>query len=230
LAASSFEASPLLLKSLIPPSVRVHEGLIAQIAPELWPEEESLVADAVETRRREFAAGRTLARRALAELGGPQEPIRTRSGGRAPVWPAGFVGSISHTRDYAAAAVARTDAIAGVGIDLEDWPRLSPRLEAKILRPGEVGRLADLDDQARAIAAAAVFSAKEAFYKLQHPLTSARLGFQDAQVELDKSRGAFRLVLLVPAPPFAAGHAFDGRYAVAEERVAAALWIDAGAI
>jgi 4'-phosphopantetheinyl transferase EntD len=41
------------------------------------------------------------------------------AGDRTPVWPDGVVGSITHTGDFAAAAVAWAADIAGLGIDSE---------------------------------------------------------------------------------------------------------------
>jgi 4'-phosphopantetheinyl transferase EntD len=215
-----------MLKSILPPGVALHEGAIGEVAAELWSQEAALCADAVDKRRREFAAGRALARRALAELGAPEGPLLAVSGGRAPAWPAGYVGSITHTGDHAAAAVARIEAFAGLGIDLEDWGRFRVRLEAAILTPDEIAReLSGLDGAARQTTAALLFSAKESFYKCQHPLTGVRLGFQDAQVELDAASAAFRLTLLRDAAPLAAGRVFEGRCAVAGARVATAVWI-----
>lgn len=217
-----------LVKPLTPPAVAVHEGGLDQIAGRLWPEESALCAQAVEKRRREFGAGRTLARRALAELGGPDLAILTRPGSRAPAWPAGFIGSISHTSDYAVAAVARLGDLAGIGVDVEDWRRLGQHLEPRILTARELDReLAGLEADARRVVVAILFSAKEAFYKLQHPLTSASLGFCDVEVEIDAG-GAFQLVCLKAEGPFASGRSFEGRYAVAGERVATAIWLDAG--
>ena len=67
----------------------VNEGLL--------PEERGAVAKAVPKRVAQFTAGRVCARRALAQLGNT-EPVPILMGeDRAPQWPAGYVGSISHT-------------------------------------------------------------------------------------------------------------------------------------
>jgi hypothetical protein len=63
--------------------------------PEGLPREErSIVAAAVDSRRREFAAGRILARRLLQSLGF-DGPLKRNSDGT-PVWPAGIFRSITH--------------------------------------------------------------------------------------------------------------------------------------
>lgn len=218
-----------MLRSILPPGVAVHEGPIGEVDGALWPQEQALHERAVDKRRREFAAGRVLARRALAELGAPDGPLLAAEGGRAPVWPAGFVGSISHTSDYAAAAAARADEVMALGIDVEDWSRFRDRLEGAILSQAEIAReLSGLEGEARQIAMGLLFSAKEAFYKCQHPLTAVRLGFHDAEVEMDLAGGGFRLTLLREAGPLAAGLSVEGRQVVAAGRVAAAIWIPAG--
>ena len=71
----------------------------------LFPEEEALVAGAVTKRREEFAAGRNAARAALAGLGPPPCPL-LRAGRRAPAWPQGIVGSITHCSGFCCAVVA----------------------------------------------------------------------------------------------------------------------------
>src|SRR5438876_615194 len=73
----------------------------------LFGEERALVAGASPVRRREFTAGRVCARDALQQLGGPRCAI-LRDPSRAPIWPEGFVGSISHAAGYCVAAAART--------------------------------------------------------------------------------------------------------------------------
>jgi 4'-phosphopantetheinyl transferase EntD len=61
---------------------------------ELFPEEEAVVGNAVEKRRREFVTARACAREALAQLGHPEQPVPTGARGE-PVWPAGTIGSIT---------------------------------------------------------------------------------------------------------------------------------------
>ena len=72
----------------------------------LHPQEEELVAQAAPKRRRDFALGRACARAALSDLGQPDAVIGQGENG-APLWPAGVVGSITHTKGYAAALVAK---------------------------------------------------------------------------------------------------------------------------
>ncbi len=214
-----------LLSGLIPSCAVVAEGPIRAVTGVLWPEEEAWIAGAALGRRQGFAAGRILARQALSILDGPDGPIGTAPD-RAPVWPAGFTGSITHSRRWAAAAVARTEDLRGIGIDVEDIARFHPGLDAQLFCGDEIERLDRLDPQARQIAAAAMFSAKEAFYKCQHPLTGARLGFHDAAVRLCPEAGSFVLRLLTPARPFAAGRAFRGRIGLADGMVAAAISLE----
>src|SRR3712207_1286527 len=89
------------------PGANVTEGLfgpgvlVEVVSPlprdaHLLPEEEGSVRTAGVKRRREFAAGRQCARRALAHLGFAGVPLPA-SADRAPCWPVGVCGSISHT-------------------------------------------------------------------------------------------------------------------------------------
>ena len=70
----------------------------------LYPEEEAVVAKAVDKRRREFAVVRSCARRAMEKLGVPPQPVLPGERG-APGWPAGLVGSMTHCDGYGAAAL-----------------------------------------------------------------------------------------------------------------------------
>src|SRR5258705_5922147 len=115
-------------------------------------------------RRREFAAGRACARRAIAELGVPGGPV-LRGLRRAPSFPHGVVGSITHTNGFCAAAVARADAFAGVGLDAERDEALSERAAARICGRGELAGLRALPGRPAERWAAVVFSAKETLYK-----------------------------------------------------------------
>jgi 4'-phosphopantetheinyl transferase EntD len=61
----------------------------------LFCEEDALVVRACAKRREEFSAGRCAGRAALACLGVP--PVAILQGRRGePLWPSGFVGSITH--------------------------------------------------------------------------------------------------------------------------------------
>lgn len=85
---------------------------------ELFPEEERVVARAVEKRRREFTTGRACARLALERLGIGAVAIPNGERGE-PLWPSGVVGSITHCRGYCGCAVAKAGDVVVVGIDAE---------------------------------------------------------------------------------------------------------------
>ena len=85
----------------------------------LRPVEAIAVARAVPKRVAEFAAGRRAARRALDSIG--REAVDLPAGpNRAPVWPEGVTGSITHDGDLALAAVALLGEVRSLGLDLTE--------------------------------------------------------------------------------------------------------------
>jgi 4'-phosphopantetheinyl transferase EntD len=148
----------------------------------LYPEEWAGVAKAVPKRVREFAGGRLCARRALAELGVVNFPLRAAED-RQPIWPSSIIGSITHTRGFCAAVVAAKKSFHGVGLDSEVIGDVSPDLWATICVPREAAWLDSLPPSDRPAAVTLIFSAKEAFYKCQYPMTSEWLDFHDLWIE-----------------------------------------------
>jgi 4'-phosphopantetheinyl transferase EntD len=164
------------------------------------PEEEPLVAKAVEKRRREFTTARHCARRALADLGVPPVPILRGERG-APQWPPGIAGSITHCAGYRAAAVARTRDVVSIGLDAEPAEPLPDGVLDVISLAGERDRLQEL---AAAVPGTCwdrlLFCAKESVYKAWFPLTQRWLGFDGADITINPLDGTFEARLLVPAP------------------------------
>ncbi len=200
----------------------VAEDFAASVEGALWPEETAYIQKAVEGRRAEFTAGRVLARRAVAMLGGPDCAIPPGSRNM-PVWPAGYCGSISHAHGYVAAAVARKHDLLSLGIDFEDAGRFRRELEKKIASPEEIAlNFEGLGPDDRQMALAIMFSAKEAFYKCQYPLTGQYLGFLEAWAAIDFGQRSFRLKVLAETPALMRRD-FDGRYNIQDKTVFTAM-------
>ncbi|MCB9891175.1 MAG: 4'-phosphopantetheinyl transferase superfamily protein [Planctomycetes bacterium] len=130
-------------------------------------------------------AGRTLAANALDELGHDEPGIEIPTGERgAPVWPAGFTGSISHTKKRVIVAIGRLTDHASIGIDIEEQSRnVSMKILPRIATPRERAWIEHgIDDALRAPRERllAVFSSKEAIFKALWPLWRRELGFHDA--------------------------------------------------
>ncbi|HSO63883.1 MAG TPA: hypothetical protein VLQ78_02175, partial [Ornithinibacter sp.] len=96
---------------------------------DLLSAEEALVSGTHRARRSEFATGRWCARHALDQVGAPQDLPLLADGRGAPRWPAGFVGSITHTPGWTGAVAAhagRRRGIRSVGLDAETAAPLPP--------------------------------------------------------------------------------------------------------
>ena len=191
--------------------------------PAILDAERAVVSGASAERRREFATGRHCARTALGRIGVLAGPILPDED-RAPQWPAGVVGSITHCARYRAAAVTHSDEVAGVGIDAEPHAPLPGEVLALVLRDEERARLVSLADAHSDVHwDRVVYCAKEAAYKAWFPLTRRWLGFADVSttVRLD---GTFRAQLLAPGPRVAGLElqGFSGRWLVANGLVATA--------
>jgi 4'-phosphopantetheinyl transferase EntD len=189
-----------VIERILPFGVASAESRADLLDAALFPEEEATVARAVEKRRREFATGRECARRALAGLGIPAQSIPVGERG-APHWPRGVVGSITHCDGYRACAVARSADLATIGIDAEPNEPLPAGLIDDIAIAEERPALAALRESDPAVSwDRLLFCVKEAVYKAWFPLTRMWLGFEDAAVRIDRSRGTFGASLLIPGP------------------------------
>lgn len=202
-------------RALLPPGVAVRATDPRAPAPPLLPGETP--GRAVDRRLREFAAGRAAARAAMVALGLPEVPL-PMGADRAPHWPAGVVGSITHSDTACLAAVARTDSVWGIGIDLEPKGWLDPDLWDTVLRPEE--RM-DLPREGAGFQALLVFSAKEAAYKAQHPLTRTLIDFHALRVRL--APATFTAEWQIDLGPFRKGAVMEGRHALAEDHLLTAL-------
>lgn len=173
------------IEKLFPPGVVAFEIRGAAVSPDdLYPSEHEFVARAAESRVREFAAGRLCARAGLAELGLEPAPLLPGRD-RAPIWPSGVVGGITHTDSYCVAVVGLEAQFAAIGVDAECIGHVSPSLWQLTMRAEELSRLQSLEEPARRQMATVIFSAKEAFYKCQHTLTHRWLEFEDVTVNIE---------------------------------------------
>ncbi|MFW8595356.1 4'-phosphopantetheinyl transferase family protein [Cribrihabitans neustonicus] len=208
-----------LVRPLLGPGVALAGAdPLADPPPPFAEEAAGLSPRAVEKRRNEFAAGRAAAHRAMRALGRSPAPVLVGED-RAPVWPKGLAGSISHTRSCAMAVLAEAGTVQGLGLDVEEdlplkndlLPAIcSAREQAWLRRQAEPGRMAKL-----------IFSAKEAAYKCQYALSCAYYGFDGMELEIDPAASAYRAIFTAPRPPFAQGEAIDGRFVIGEGLIVA---------
>ncbi len=132
---------------------------------------------AVPKRRSAFLAGRLCAAHALRAAGLPQV---VGLQGRAPVWPHGVVGSISHSDNQVIAVVSRD--YDGLGVDIEPLmtPAQAQDIHSLILTPAEIAlRPAKIEFPAFLTL---MFSAKESLYKALSARLSQMPSFLDVTV------------------------------------------------
>jgi 4'-phosphopantetheinyl transferase EntD len=134
----------------------------------------------------EFAEGRSLAAQCLGALGRSDADVG-RGRERQPLWPAGVTGSIAHSDTTVAAVVALAppDSVLSVGIDVETVGGVTPDMHGVLFTAAEMIALDALDEQARVERATLLFSAKEALYKAQYPLTHRFVDYPDVELAVD---------------------------------------------
>ncbi|MFF6994717.1 4'-phosphopantetheinyl transferase [Streptomyces sp. NPDC008313] len=237
-----------MIEDLLPESVVTVEAYGDDQAADarLYPEEEALMARAVDKRRREFTAVRSCARRAMEKLGVPAQPVLPGERG-APRWPEGLGGSMTHCEGYCAAALVRLTDLASVGIDAEPHAPLPEGVLASVALPTEADRLRRLAAGRPAVHwDRLLFSAKEAVYKAWFPLTGKWLDFAEADIDVfagpgpasaageprPAPYGGFRAELLVPGPLVGGRRitGFDGRWTVRRGIVATAIAVPHGLV
>lgn len=199
----------------------------------LFPAEEAVISRAMDERRREFTTARWCAREALARLGYPPVPVLPGARG-APVWPVGVVGSITHCAGYRAAAVARTSAMATLGVDAEPNAPLPPGVLETVAVDEELEWVAELlRDDPSVRWDRVLFSAKESVYKAWFPLARRWLDFRDTSIMIDPTEGRFHAGLLSDGPVLrdrGRVRGFSGRWLVRRQLLVTAIAMPAAAV
>ena len=154
---------------------------VADYVSKLHQEELPVIEKAAPMRRNTFSSGRHCARSLLHEAGLQEAPLVRRSDGSVQ-WPHGLIGSLSHTNDWAVAAIAVSDMCDAqqLGIDLE---RIKP-LEEGVIRL--IARGAELEELSATHLpiwhAMALFSLKESLYKCLASDYGQFINFHDVEI------------------------------------------------
>ncbi|MCC1482665.1 4'-phosphopantetheinyl transferase family protein [Roseibaca sp. Y0-43] len=181
--------------------------------PRLIGDEVLAVEQVRPTRAREFGAGRAAAREAMGLLGHPPRPV-LQGEDRAPVWPTGLTGSISHTARDCMAVVTDAPEIIALGLDLEPATPLESALWPETCTMPEMHWLASLGPSQRGHFAKLIFSAKEAVYKAQYQVSRQMLEFHDVALEMDLASNRFVATLKTDVAGFRPDAQLAGRFAI----------------
>ncbi|MYQ78586.1 MULTISPECIES: 4'-phosphopantetheinyl transferase family protein [unclassified Streptomyces] len=206
-----------MINSVLPPEVAamsVFGDLSSMDGHGLFPAEVATIAHSVPRRRAEFTTVRLCARRALGRLGVPPVPLVPGKRG-AVEWPAGVTGSMTHCTGFRAAAVARSEVAASLGIDAERNEPLPEGILEVVSLPRERAAIAALTRQRPDVHwDRLLFSAKESVFKTWYPLTRRELDFTEAELQFDLGTRTFSARLLVPGPVVAGRRhgTFSGRW------------------
>jgi len=188
------------LQKKLGPQIQLSLSFLSKETFLQFPEEGVAVQGAIEKRVQDFSSGRAVAHKALRHLGAVPHPLLSSPQG-SPLWPKGYVGSISHTKNAVGAVVGKQKAegsenyLWGVGLDLEVAVPLPEKLHDKILTSMEKEWIQSWAGSfPKELLAKAIFCLKEAAYKCMLPCGNEGLGFQDVSfsiVESDPTPGCF---------------------------------------
>jgi enterobactin synthetase component D len=149
------------------------------------------IARSVKTRQREFLFGRLSARAALSGFGYEEYPVNIGLG-REPLWPPGFIGSITHCGQHAAACAIPCANANGMGVDMEAsiGPEAREAVEKLVLLPAEREHLHRIRTLPYGLLLATAFSAKESFYKAASAAAGGYFGFETIRIDdIDAASG-----------------------------------------
>lgn len=213
-----------LAADMFPGPVRVFE-MDPRMADVAWlqPEEAGHVARAIDKRRREFAAGRKLARSGMQELGVAGEPPLVPGEDRVPIWPNGVVGTITHTENWAIAAVAWEHEVRELGVDVEQDSPMREPIWRRICRPDEQRWVESLDATDRGLWGKVIFSAKECAYKAQYIYSRTFLDFYAMEISVETHRDRFSARFCVDAGPYRVGDCLEGEFRIQSGLIVTAI-------
>ena len=135
---------------------------------------------AVDKRQADYLAGRALVARGFDALDLPPHPVETGPD-RAPIWPNGVTGSISHSRKTCA-CILSTDTTLHLGIDVEtNLTAKSDEAIRNVALSEHEQKLLNTAPDPRHLSAL-MFCAKETLFKALYPTVQTFFGFDSAEV------------------------------------------------
>lgn len=175
--------------------------------------------------------GRLCAQEAVQSLTGQCAAILTGPA-RQPVWPDGIIGSITHTKGYAAAIAARRQQstlwLKGLGYDAETISAVSLDIIHKIATPQEQVWIRKASNPEARLAQ--LFSMKEALFKALNPETEVAIGFLEIELMPFSHNGKTSAAIIIGMSPRVAAKV-DAPDVWIESRIeaglslATALWV-----
>ncbi len=193
-------AADRLNAALRPHGVVLGIALEKDAAADLAPAEAALGREAAPSRLDDLRRGRTAARRALRTLGASETTVLREPNG-APVFPEGFVGSISHTAGRALAAIGRTEQVGGLGVDVE---KIEPGVQedlADLFPLAECQAFATCFGLSEEASAIARFSLSESVYKAASVYLRRWIDFDECRFHPERNR---RIAIGACSPDLAA--------------------------
>lgn len=187
LPARQLNGSAPDISGLFPPGVLTLCEYQANWSTDITPQERKQLGDVCEKRFAEFCAGRSQARRLIAMINGTAQPLLIGDY-RQPMWPSDVSGSISHSDQFCAVAVAPKEQIADLGIDVESFEALDPDVVDLVLTDNEISQTENSEDWVRKL----IFSIKESNYKCCYRQVRAFIDFKQCEVSLDLAQQSYR--------------------------------------
>jgi enterobactin synthetase component D len=168
-------------------------------------------------RKIEFLAGRYCVREAFKKIDNANKQIVIDvNDDRSPRWPEGFIGSITHAKNFASAIVFPSSKVTSIGIDSELIISLARATELSdmILTVNELNlfrRNFELN-----VLVTAFFSAKESIFKCFYSITFTMFDFKDVEIFfLCPYMGEFKFRLLKDiSSRFKKGHEYSGNVVI----------------
>lgn len=203
-----------IMATLLPSDVMVAELRGKSDSVDIYPEERAYLQRCSDKRINDFVAGRLCAKQALHRLGISNFPLLVGKN-REPIWPDNVVGSITHTDDFIAAAAAYSNTVSSIGIDVEQIIDNANELLDIVTTASEKQWLLALPAAQQPLLLTLLFSAKEAFYKCQYPLTNQWLDFHDVVFDhqsFDTNNNFFNIAFANPENQTLSTYSLSAKY------------------
>lgn len=197
----------MILSSLFPEGISSYFTEDRKDANVLTTNERTISATYGSKRLADFCTGRYCLRQSTSPLGFEGEILIGERG--MPLLPAHITASISHSKTMCGAIAAHKEQYISLGFDIETNGRVHKDMWHLLFTENETDYLNSLGENEQNLTSTIFFSLKEAYYKMQYPLTGTFLDFPEVEVLADNDTLAVKLLREVNER-FITGHITPG--------------------